>query len=280
MGGGLHHLLRLGPVPLSEGAVSVYLRIADSGDFAAPVFAPEGEAGLQAALAELLAGLTPAQVSCEPALAEACAPLGVLPAASPPAALLQRAAIATFMAWGQRGLASLGSDKALLLLQAAAEFWEARPWQRWDDAQPFAVHVSGPLTHTYEGSVFGQGEADVGLALYVQPGALRTLTDLQGHGHAEAARRLPAIAVTLDDKPAYATQALAAAGRVPRVPLPLKTGPGGIGLPSAVEVLVLVATLRAVARLTPEQREAVSQVVAEDGEMRVRVLAPAPRVRN
>ena len=43
---------------------------------------------------------------------------------------------------------------------------------------------------------------------------------------------------------------------------------------------MLVATLRAVARLSPEQREAVSQVVAPDGEMRVRVLAPAARVKN
>jgi len=278
----MHHLLRLGPVPLSEGSVHVYLRVADSGDFAEPVFAPATEEGAASALAQLLAGLDAdvAHVRCEPALADVAAPLGIQSAPPPAAALAHRAAIATFMAWGQRGLAGLGSDKALLLLQATAEFWEARPWQRWDDAQPFDVRVSGPLTHTYEGSVFGQGEADVGLALYLQPGALRTLTDLQGHGHADAARRLPAIAVTLDDKPAYATEALAAAGRVPRVPLPLKTGPAGIGLPSAVEVLVLVATLRAVARLSPEQREAVSQVVAPDGEMRVRVLAPAPRVKN
>ncbi|HET9449396.1 MAG TPA: hypothetical protein VFO83_00865 [Aggregicoccus sp.] len=276
----MYHLLRLGPVPLSEGSVHVYLRIADSGDFAPPVFAPADEAGAASGLTQLLEGVEPAEVRCEPALAGAAAPFGILSAVPPAAALAQRAAIATFMAWGQRGLAGLGSDKALLLLQAAAEFWEARPWQRWDDAQPFDVRVSGPLSHTYEGSVFGQGEQDVGLALYVQPGALRTLTDLQGHGHADAARRLPAIAVTLDDKPAYATEALAAAGRVPRVPLPLKTGPAGIGLPSAVEVLVLVATLRAVARLSPEQREAVSQVVAPDGEMRVRVLAPPPRVKN
>ena len=276
----MHHLLRLGPVPLSEGSVHVYLRIADSGDFAPPVFAPEGEEGERAGLGELLQGLDPSEVRCEPGLREAAAPFGVHPAPPPLAALAQRAAIATFMAWGQRGLASLGSDKALLLLQATAEFWEARPWQRWDDAQGFDVMVSGPLSHTFEGSVFGQGERDVGLALYLQPGALRTLTDLQGHGHAEAARRLPAIAVTLDDKPAYATEALAAAGRAARVPLPLKTGPQGIGLPSPVEVLVLVATLRAVARLSPEQREAVSQVVAEDGEMTVRVLAPPPRVKN
>ena len=67
-GGGMHHLLRLGPVPLSEGAVSVYLRIADSGDFASPVFAPEGEAGLQAALAELLAGLAREATLPPPAL--------------------------------------------------------------------------------------------------------------------------------------------------------------------------------------------------------------------
>jgi hypothetical protein len=51
-------------------------------------------------------------------------------------------------------------------------------------------------------------------------------------------------------------------------------------MPSLVEALVLVATLRAVARLDLTRREALSTVVAGDEQMVVRVLAPPPRVRN
>ncbi|WNZ62992.1 hypothetical protein QEG98_04105 [Myxococcus sp. MxC21-1] len=69
-------------------------------------------------------------------------------------------------------------------------------------------------------------------------------------------------------------------GRAPRLPLPLKTGPDGISVPSPLESLVLVASLRAVARLSPEQREVLSSVVAGDEQMQVRVRAPAPRVRH
>ena len=75
-------------------------------------------------------------------------------------------------------------------------------------------------------------------------------------------------------------EAMAAAGRAPRLPLPLKTGPSGVSKPSLVEALVLVATLRAVARLDVTRREALSTVVAGEEQMAVRVLAPPPRVRN
>ena len=77
-----------------------------------------------------------------------------------------------------------------------------------------------------------------------------------------------------------AREALTAAGRVPRLPMPLKTSPEGISVPNATEAVLLVAALRAVARLSPTQQEVVSTVVAGDAQMEVRVRAPAPRVRH
>jgi hypothetical protein len=174
----------------------------------------------------------------------------------------------------------MGSDKALLFIEASTEFWGAKPWTHWDDSQPFEVAVSGPLTHTYEGCVFHTGDGRAGMALYFKPGALQVLMEMQARGQEQAANQLPAVAVTLDTSPAYAVEALAAAGRVPRLPMPLKTGPDGIGVPNPVEALVLVAALRAVARLSPEQQEVLSTVVAGDAQMEVRVRAPAPRVRH
>jgi hypothetical protein len=274
----MFHLLKLGPVQLSQAttSVNVYLRVTPKGDCAPPVFELDDMAGVQS----LLEGVEADSVSCEPALAEAASRLALRVEDPPPEVLSARAAIATFMAWEQRGVAGLGADKALLFVQAASEFWEARPWTHWDDTQPFQITVSGALSRTYEGSVFGGEDGGEGLALYEQSGALRVLMELQASGQSEVASHLPAIGVTLDSRPAYAIEALAAAGRVPRLPLPMKTGPSGLSKPSLVEALVLVATLRAVARLDLSRREALSTVVAGEEQMAVRVLAPPPRMRN
>ncbi|RYZ38941.1 MAG: hypothetical protein EOO71_22015 [Myxococcaceae bacterium] len=273
----MFHLLKLGPVPLSLGTTGVYLRIGETGDPSAPVFEQDDVAGVKA----LLAGLEDlSQVRCEPGLADAAEALGLSVAAPPQAALSSRAAIATFLAWGQRGVSGLGSDKALLFVQAATEYWNARPWTHWDDGQPFVVEVSGAHEHTYEGCVFHADDGLAGLALYERPGALARLLELQVHGQGEEAKALPAIAVSLEASPAYAVEALSAAGRVPRLPLPIKSGPRGVGVPSSLESLILVAALRAVARLSPHQTEALSSMVAGEARMDVRVRAPAQRVRN
>ncbi|RKH15215.1 hypothetical protein D7V97_00965 [Corallococcus sp. CA053C] len=273
----MFHLLKLGPVPLSLGTTGVYLRIGEAGDPSAPVFEQEDVAGLRA----LLAGVEdPSQVRCEPALADAAAQLGLAVEPPPQAALSARAAIATFLAWGQRGLSGLGSDKALLFVQASTEYWDAKPWLHWDDGQPFVVDVTGAHEHTYEGCVFYADDGLTGLALYERPGALAWLLELQVHGQTEEAKALPAIAVSLEATPAYAVDALAAAGRVPRLPLPLKSGPQGVSVPSSLEALILVAALRAVARVSPEQPVAISSMVAGEARMDVRVRAPPPRVRN
>ncbi|RKH19073.1 hypothetical protein D7X74_07915 [Corallococcus sp. CA047B] len=273
----MFHLLKLGPVPLSMGTTGVYLRIGASGDPSAPVFEQDDVAGVRA----LIAGLEDtSQALCEPALAEAALELGLSVAPPPQAALSSRAAIATFLAWGQRGVSGLGSDKALLFVQAATEYWNAMPWTHWDDGQPFVVDVTGAHEHTYEGCVFHADDGLAGLALYERPGALARLLELQVHGQGEEAKALPAIAVSLEPSPAYAVEALSAAGRVPRLPLPIKSGPHGVSVPSSLESLILVAALRAVARLSPTQTEALSSMVAGEARMDVRVRAPAQRVRN
>ncbi|RKH42268.1 hypothetical protein D7V93_38020, partial [Corallococcus llansteffanensis] len=65
-----------------------------------------------------------------------------------------------------------------------------------------------------------------------------------------------------------------------RQPLPLKSGPHGVSVPSSLEALILVAALRAVARVSPQQPVAISSMVAGEARMDVRVRAPPPRVRN
>ncbi|WP_224363695.1 hypothetical protein [Hyalangium versicolor] len=272
----MFHVLKLGPVQLTQDSTNVYLRVTPTGEFSPPVFDRDDLTGVQA----VIQGVEPGNVSCEPDLAAVAQSLGLRVEPPPQEVLSARAAIATFMAWEQRGVAGLGADKALLFVQAGTEFWEARPWTHWDDSQPFHVTVTGPLSRTYEGSIFGGENGGEGIALYEQTGALKVLMDLQGSGHGDAATQLPAIGLTLDTRPSYAVAALAAAGRAPRLPLPLKTGPGGLSMPSPIEALVLVATLRGMARLDPNQREALSTIVSGTEQMVIRVVAPQPRMRN
>lgn len=272
------YLLKLGPVELTGDALNVYLRVKESGEVAAPVF---GLSDVEA-LRELMSTepLPPAFFHCEPALEDAALSLGLTVQKASLRALQSRAAIAVFMAWGQRGVAGAGSDMALLLMQSATEFWNAHPWIFWDERQPIRFHFHGALEHVYEGSVFGSKEQGFGLALYEDQGALETLMEMHSHTGAMPARRLPAIGVMLDDRPAYAVEALAAAGQVPRLPIPIKTGESGAAVPAPAECIALVAALRSLGSLSVSVRTSRVEMSALGVALTVDVQAPPARVRN
>lgn len=272
----MQHLLKLGPVVLDGLTTNVYLRVDEGGDVGPPSFSQDDMEGLK----ELTANERPERLLCDPALSEAAAALGLAVQDTPPRPLQSRAAIAVFMAWGQRGVANAGSDMALLLMQSATEFWQGHPWVYWGDRQLLDVRFSGALSGSYEGVIFASKEQGYGLALYEERGAVQKLIALQEAGAGEEARALPAIAVMLDDKPAYAVEALERAGRVPRLPIPLKTSPAGLTVPSTVECLGLVATLRAVASLSDKVLQSSCDTAARGVEVSVHITAPPARVRN
>jgi hypothetical protein len=274
----IQYLLKLGPVELSDDTVNVYLRVKESGEVAPPVFCAGDLDGLQELLA---ADAEPrAHLRCEPALSEAAAALGIGVQEAPTRVLQSRAAIAVFMAWGQRGVAQAGTDMALLFMQVATEFWNAHPWVYWDERQPITFQFEGALEHVYEGSIFGSKEQGFGLALYEDKGALDQLLAMQTGGNVGAAKKLPASGVMLDDRPSYALEALAAAGQVPRLPIPIKTGSAGAAVPNPTECLALVAALRAASELSSAKREASCELAAHSTKLVVSVQAPQPRIRN
>ncbi len=184
------------------------------------------------------------------------------------------------MAWGQKGLSGLGSDLALKLIHACTELWKARPWLYWRDDQPIAVTVTGAAEATFEGSVFGSSSEGYGLALYEERGALKRLHQLQAEGRHEDARRLPAVGLLLDDKPEYAATALERAELVPKVPIPIRSGPSGPSLPRPEESLVLIAALHAVAQLSASVREATAEAEFNGAQLFVRVVAPPATLKN
>lgn len=269
-------LLKLGPVQLSGATTNVYLKVADDGDVSPPVFNASDDEGLR----ELIDGDEPSTLIAEPELADAAKALGLAVEDAPERARRARAAIAVFMAWGQRGLSALGSEIALRMIHAATGFWNARPWATWRDDQPLAVTLTGAFEHQYEGSVFGEKGEGYGLALYEERGSLRALRLLQERGAHDEAQRLPGVGVLLDDKPEYAVRALQSAGQVPKVPLPVRSGPEGAGVPRPEQAVALIAALLAVAQLSSTARDA--QAAIEIGEIVItaRVVAPPVALKN
>jgi hypothetical protein len=263
-------------VQLSGTTTNVYLKVADDGDVSPPVFNASDEAGLR----ELIGTDDPGALTVEPTLVSAARSLGLVVQDPPEGARRSRAAIAVFMAWGQRGLASLGSEIALRMIHAATEFWNARPWTTWRDDQPLAVTLTGTFESSYEGSVFGEREEGYGLALYDDRGSLRRLRLLQESGAHDEARRLAGVGVLLDDKPEYAVRALQSAAQVPKVPIPVRSGPEGAGVPRAEEAVSLIAALLAVAQLSSTARDV--QIGVDVGEIAVtaRVVAPPVALKN
>ncbi len=271
----MQHLLKLGPVDVMGGYTNVYLSIGEDGAVEPPVF---GVNDLEAVRA-LVGESKPENFCCEPSLDEAARAVGVSLGYAPAGALQSRAAIAVYVAWKKRALLA-SSDVALLMLQAATEFWAAHPWLFWTDRQPINVRVTGQLNHTYECSVFGSAEQGFGIALYEGVGGLEQFFTFQQAGRVPEARLLPAIGLMLDDRPTYATDALVAAGRVPRLPIPIKSGPEGIAAPSTAECLVLAGTLQALAGMGPSLLNGRAEVQSQDEQVSVHVVAPTATIRN
>lgn len=268
----MHTILRLGPVPLSTETTNVYLRVADTGALAPPVFHRDDVEAVR----ELLGDLAPAAVQCEPTLREAAETLSLAVSEPPLSACEARAAIAVFVHWGRLGLTSMGSDRVVPLLDAAKLLWEAAPWAWWSEGQAIGFEVSGTLERRGEAALLGNAGVGYGLALYDEPGAIERIESLERAGDAQAARATPAIAVTLDEKPPYVVEALYQAGRLGRVPIPLKTGPAGLSAPDPEDALLLLAAMQAAAKLGPGELEPSAEVRLGGHSIRVVLRAPPP----
>lgn len=268
-------MLKLGPVSLDTSRTNVYLLISESGDVSQPAFAAADVDGIR----EVAAGCDIAPL-CAPELGEAASALGL--SVGPPGvrALEARAAIAVFMAWGQRGLAGLGSDTALLMLTAANELWRGKPWVRWKESQRIEVQATGAVSRSYEASVFGRDGVGHGLALYEQKGAVEKIRALEAAGEHAAARQFRGVGVVLDGRPDYAIEALGAAGLVPRVPVLAKTSGQGASLPEGEDCLLLAATMRALGGMDATSRLGTRTLSFRGREVSVNVSAPAAMLWN
>lgn len=271
----MHHLLKVGPVDIIGGHTNIYLSIADDGTVQAPIFGCDDVEALRS-----LVGSADRRDFCsEPLLTRAASRLGISVGTIPTEALHSRAAIAICVAWQERALLA-GSDLALVMLEAAAEFWAAQPWTRRDEREPLTVRVTGAMEGVYEACVFAKPGQGMGLVLCEGEGGLEHFLALQRQGSWVEARRLPAIGVLLDDQPSFVTRALEAAGLVPRLPIPVKSGAEGISAPSLAECLALVAGLRACAKMGDGRPSAQSSVRCQKLSVSVQVAVPLTSLRH
>ncbi len=240
------HVFRLGPLDVGGRNSYAYGGLDTDGRLFAPEIARTDAEGL-GAIARRYSGQP---LRCEPGLAEAARPFGFEPAPLPEAARLRRAILAYGLALGD--LAGSPEMGALVrFLEACAVFWSARPWELFEPEEPLPVTLSERgRTRQAEASVMGAGGMEFGAALYDEPGSILRVATLVSEGRMRDVRRIPALAVTFDEGPAWAAAAIDAEFGLPRLPVPMRVRKGKVDAPTTEELLDAAALLEAVAELS------------------------------
>ncbi len=261
---------KLGPVTTGEGSTYVYVGFTSDARLLPPVMAEDDAIGLR----RLAMAASREDLRCDPDLADAGRPLGYEPMPRPDDVIAGRAGLALTLSMGKLGLQQPGLLQALA--EGSAAFWKRRPWEDWNDGQPLVAEVRGTRTHTYEASIMGRGGETFGISLYEERGTIREIIRLMDEGRPGDASRVNSIAVTFDEEPAYAVQALREAYDLPVVPVPMRIVRGRPAKIEPTDLLVVAVALRAVADL-PRHAGAMAAGVEVDGiDVAVRVTAPEP----
>jgi hypothetical protein len=264
------YAIKLGPIETGEGPVNAYVGIRDDGYLVRPVMGRRDNDALRQLAAESDPG---EKLLCEGKLARAGSTLGFESAPMPAWVPLPRASLAIALALGP--LMVPGDPSALhMLCHGATEFLRAKPWRYWTDNEPVEVVLDGAVQARYEGALMGAGGMEFGVALYKRAGALERIARAVDAGRMKGAAREDAIAVTLDDKPRFAIDALHDAYGLDRLPVPIKLVGGGAAAISGEDVAILGGTLRLLAMLTPEHRTGAMAVGNEDHEIRIAITMP------
>jgi hypothetical protein len=266
------YAIKLGPLETGEGPCHAYLGIRDDGFFAKPVIGRRDGEAMRKLAADSERG---EKLLCEKRLARAGEAFGFETAPMPAWVPMPRAALAVALALGP--LIVPGEPDALHLLgQGASEFVRAAPWRYWDDCDPFEVVAEGARTTRFEGALMGSGGMRYGVALYRRSGALSRVARSVDRGDMGSAAREDALAVTLDDEPRFAIAAVRDAYGLDRVPVPMKMERGGPRAVESRDLVILGGTLRLLAAVTPEQRQASLAVTSGDEELNIAVTMPLP----
>ncbi len=259
------HVFRLGPVPVGNTEEFVFAAIDERGRLLRPEFCRSDAEGLS----RLAGRHTGKRLLCEPSLAEAARPLGFEPAPLPDRALEPRAVLAYGLALAK---AAGRPDPNLILpfFEACHVFWESKPWDLLDSDEPIRVELGiNGRRRIVEGTVMGGGGEVFGLALYDEPGSIRRVAAAMDRDDVEAAVRVTSTAVTFDEEPDWAIDALRDAFRLERLPVPLRIKKGKPAAADHEQLLILTAVLDAIAAIASSEDLAPVETTAEAGGLTV-----------
>jgi hypothetical protein len=232
--------VRIGPIETDDGSLRVFLGGRDGDLVTAPQFAKNDAVGLRALKTKAKTG----PFFCEPALALAGRAAGFEIADPPPWLQRIRAGLAVALALGP-DFGSVPPPVVLELLDAAEVFCRAQPWRHVDSDETLHATFTGPEILHFEASVLGGGGHEFGVALYEGVGAISAMR--RARSFPGAAATLNSFAVTFDDGPKFAADALSGVFDLVGVPAPMRVAAGRPTSVDAAEVLILAATLRAAA---------------------------------
>lgn len=259
---------RLGPVPTDEGEGMVFLGILDDKLISAP------SATAAAALTWLRAKAPPrTRLLCHPDLAMAGGGLGY--AAAPPDEDVLAACAELAFVLAHPGIRPEPTAALTPLLQAAATFWEARPWERLPADTAIAVDVSGSVRGTFEATVMGARGEEFGLALYPAPGSIARLLAAIEAGRPDLAAQVDSVSLTFDEEPAFAARALQAWCGLGRVPITFAMRGGEPQAIHEAQAYALAVTLHTMAGMDGTPGELATQNLEGDG-MTVSVTVQLP----
>ncbi|MCI0571239.1 MAG: hypothetical protein L0Y66_10840 [Myxococcaceae bacterium] len=269
---GSAYVFKLGPLGEGPERASAYIALTADGPPVLPVVAR----GDGSALAQLAPRLEGRRVQCEPRLGRAGARHGFTPGPVPEALVAVRAGLALSVLW-EPGLTDPRPGLVASLLEAATALWENAPWREWTHDEPFSLHVEGGVRGEWEGCILGSGHLEYGFALYPEPGSVARVGALITQGREEEASLLDAVALTFEETPSWVRSAVRAATGLPRFPLPLQMTGGELSLLGPADLVLLTATARALADVSPQQREATGHASFEAIRLSVHVELPVPR---
>lgn len=259
-----HVVFKIGP--LEQDRVGAYVYFVYPGDVDRRAFFGRDD---RSVLSEILRFYSVGELACEPKLSTAASQLGITSRELTPDEASQIGVMAFELVLS--GQLNQVHPAAIYHLAGASRlFVESAPWNQPFALQTIGIAATGAVKRRLSARVLGSKGASAGLALFSSPAAINHMVDLFAAGKLEETQNVDTLAVSLEDRPPFAIDAVRRAYGLLKIPIPLKINSGKRAPLDDLDFLLLSAALRAVSVLSGGNEESNSQVRA--GELEISVI--------